>query len=213
MLELLFVEALVVRLFGADPFHSQVLHDRVVQRLIAEFLADLNHAGNLMRLAFAHKVGYGRGEHQNLHRGHAAFLVNAPEQALGHDAFEGFRERGANLVLLLRGKDVDHAVHGFGGALGVQRAEHQVAGAGRGQGQFYRLQVAHFAHQDDVRVFAQGAAQGGRKRLGVNADFPVVHEAVFALMHELDRIFDRDDVIAAVLVAVIDHGRQRRGFA
>ena len=46
---------------------------------------------------------------------------------------------------------------------GVQRAEHQVARFGRGHGQADGFQVAHFAHQDGVRVFAQGGLQGREK--------------------------------------------------
>ena len=42
-------------------------------------------------------------------------------------------------------------------------------GAGGHQRQFDGFQVAQFADQDDVRVFAQRAAQGGGKRLGVDA--------------------------------------------
>ena len=41
----------------------------------------------------------------------------------------------------------------------------------------------------------------------------MVHQAVFALVHEFDRIFDRDDVVLPVLIRVIDHRGQRGGFA
>ncbi len=41
---------------------------------------------------------------------------------------------------------------------GVQRAEHDVARFGRGDGRFDRFQVAHFADQDHVRVLPQRAA-------------------------------------------------------
>src|SRR6266550_2161042 len=64
--EFLFVDRLVISLFRRDAFHSHVLENRVVQRLIAELLADLDHAGDLMGLAFAHKIGDGGGKHQNL---------------------------------------------------------------------------------------------------------------------------------------------------
>ena len=58
--------------------------------------------------------------------------------------------------------------------LGVQRAEHQVAGFGGGQRQADGFQIAHFADQDDVRIFAQRASAGrwrttacaGRPRAG-----------------------------------------------
>ena len=72
----------------------------------------------------------------------------------------GGRKLGADLLLLVGGKDVDDAVDRPLGAGGVQRAEHQVAGFGRGDGRLDRLQVAHFADQNHVRVLAQGAAEG-----------------------------------------------------
>ena len=65
--------------------------------------------------------------------------------------------------MLVRRKDVNDAVHRFGGALRMQRAEDQVAGGCRGDGQFDGFQVAHFADENDVRVFAQRAAQSRRK--------------------------------------------------
>ena len=51
-----------------------------------EFLADLNHAGNLVCLAFTHEVGHGGGEHENLQRRTTAFLVHAFEKILCDDA-------------------------------------------------------------------------------------------------------------------------------
>src|ERR1051325_2006376 len=90
MLEFLLVEALVVGLFGGNPLHAQVLHDRVVKRLVAQLFAHLNHARDLMGFALAHEVRNSGGEHENLHRRDAPLLVNALEQALGDDAFERF---------------------------------------------------------------------------------------------------------------------------
>ncbi len=56
-------------------------------------------------------------------------------------------------------------VDGGGSGVGVQRAEDQVAGLGGLDGDRDRLQVAHLAHQDDVRVLAQRRAQGAPKPL------------------------------------------------
>ena len=96
---------------------------------------------------------------------------------------------------------------------GVQRAEDEVAGGGRGQRQLDRFQIAHFADENDVRIFAQRAAQGGGERARVHADFAMLHQAILAAMHELDRILDRDDVIVPVQIGVIDHRRERGRFA
>ena len=45
--------------------------------------------------------------------------------------------------------------------------------------------------------------------VGVDADLALGDDAVLVRVHELDRILDRDDVAERVLVAVVDHRRQR----
>ena len=74
----------------------------------------------------------------------------------------------------------------FRGAGGVQRAEHEMPRGGGGQGEFDGLQIAHFTDEDDVRVFAQRAAQGGGERLRMHAYLAVVDERLLAFVDELD---------------------------
>ncbi len=138
------------------------------------FLPDLDHARDLVRLAFADEVGDRHVDDQNFQRGDAACFVDALEEVLRDHALERFGKGGADLVLLIGGKHVDDTVDGFGGAGGMQRAEDEVAGGGRGQRQFDRFQVAHFADENDVGIFAQRAAQGGGERAGVDADFAML---------------------------------------
>ena len=73
--------------------------------------------------------------------------------------------------------------------------------------------IAHFADENDVRIFAQRAAQRGGEGLRVHADFAVIDQRLLAAMHKLDRILDRDDVILAMQIRVIDHRRERGRFA
>ena len=73
--------------------------------------------------------------------------------------------------------------------------------------------IAHFTHEDDVRVLAQRAAQRRGERLRVDAHFAVVHETLLAAMHKFDRVLHGDDMVAPVEIGKIDHGRQRGGFA
>ena len=68
-------------------------------------------------------------------------------------------ELQADLLLLVRRKHRDDAVDGFGRVERVQRREDQVAGLGGVQRRLDRLDVAHFADEDDVGVLAQRAAQ------------------------------------------------------
>ena len=95
----------------------------------------------------------------------------------------------------------------------MQGAEGQVAGFGDAQRRFDGLQVAHFADQHHVRVFAQGGAQGVGERLGVGMHLALVHQAILVRVDEFDRVLDGDDVLVAVAVDLVDHGRQRGGFA
>ena len=95
----------------------------------------------------------------------------------------------------------------------MQRAENKVTGGGRGEGELDRFEIAHFSDEQDVRIFTQRAAQRGGEGACVHADFAMLHEAVLAAMHELDRVFDRDDVIVPLKIRVIHHRRERGGFA
>jgi hypothetical protein len=47
----------------------------------------------------------------------------------------------------------------------------------------------------------------------VRAELALVDEALLRLVHELDRILDREDVAVLVRVHVIDHRRERRRLA
>ena len=78
------------------------------------------------------------------------------------------RELDADLPLLVRREHRDDAVDGLGGVERVQRREHEVAGLGREQRRLDRLEVAHFADQDDVGVLPQRAAQRVGERLRVD---------------------------------------------
>ena len=59
----------------------------------------------------------------------------------------------------MRREDGDDAVDRLGRVERVQRGQDEVSGLGRQQRGFNRLEVAHLADEDDVRILAQGAAQ------------------------------------------------------
>src|SRR3546814_9875448 len=74
-------------------------------------------------------------------------------EALGEDAVDG----GGEQVVL--DPHVEHAGDAAGGVVGVQGAEHLVAGKRGLDGDARGFQVAHLADPDDVRVLAHDAAQ------------------------------------------------------
>ena len=98
-------------------------------------------------------------------------------------------------------------------AVGVQRAHDQNAHLGGGHRDAHGLEVAQLAHQDDVRILAQGRVQRGGEARAVHADLALADEAALALVHELDRILDREDVALHAAVDVIDHRRERGRLA
>src|SRR5690606_38968453 len=75
------------------------------------------------------------------------------------------------------------------------------------------LEVAHLADKYDVGIFAKRRAQRLLEALRVRADLALVDEAALVLVHELDWIFDRDDVVGALLVDDVDQRGERRRLA
>jgi hypothetical protein len=132
---------------------------------------------------------------------------------LRNNALKGFGKGSANLVLLISGENVDNSIDRFRCAGSVECPENQVAGGRGGQRQFDRFEIAHFTYEEDVRIFAQGAAQGRPEGTSMHPDFSVLNETILAAMHELNRVLDGDDVIVPLQVRVIHHRRQGGGFA
>jgi hypothetical protein len=77
----------------------------------------------------------------------------------------------------------------------------------------HRFVVAQFADQDHVGIFTQGGVQRFGERRTVSADFALAHQAVLALVHELDRIFDGQNVAFAAQIHIVDHRRERGRLA
>src|SRR5690606_617167 len=148
---------------------------------------------NAEDLVLTDEIGDARGDDEGLEPGDAA-AADAGEQLLGENADDRRGELRANLVLLVAGEDVDDAVDRAGGATGVERAEHDVARFGGGDGGLDRFQVAHFADEDHVRVLPERAADRLREGGDVDADFALVDRRLLVVVVELDGVFDRDDV-------------------
>ena len=95
----------------------------------------------------------------------------------------------------------------------MQRAEDEVAGLGGGQRRRDRLEVAHLAEQDHVGVLTERAAESVGEARCVLADLALVDDAPLVVVQELDRILDRDDVIGARAVDLVDDRGERRRLA
>src|SRR5690606_26123404 len=124
-------------------------------------------------------------------------------QPLGQDAVDG----GGEQVVL--DAHVQQAGDAAGGDVGVQRAQHQVAGQRGLDGDARGLEVAHFADHDDVRILAHDAAQ----RVGeVQPDLRPGLDLVDALDLVFDRVLDGDDLDVR-RVEPAQRGVQRGGLA
>ncbi|MNV29859.1 hypothetical protein D3C71_1211050 [compost metagenome] len=88
-----------------------------------------------------------------------------------------------------------------------------MAGFGGGQRQAYGFQIAHLPHQNHVRVLPQRRAQGRGEAAGIAVDLTLVDQALARLVDKLDRVFNGEDVVMAMVIEVVDHRRQRGGFA
>ena len=147
------------------------LDEVAVEGLHAPLAAGLDVGGDAEGLVVAYEGADGGGGDHDLEGGDAAGAVLAGHEGLGDDGDEGGGELGPDLLLLVGGEGVDDAVDGAGGAGGVEGGEDEVAGFGGGDGRLHGLEVAHFADEDDVRVLAEGAAEGLREGGDVDADF------------------------------------------
>ena len=114
---------------------------------------------------------------------------------------------------LLTGESVPVRKTAREGVGAMERAEDEMAGLGRLDGSQHRLAVAHFADQDAVGILANDDAEGVFEVRNVETDFALGDDASLAVESELDRVFDADDVEAAMLVDVFDHGGERRALA
>ncbi len=65
--------------------------------------------------------------------------------------------------------------------------------------------AAELAHEDDVGVFADRVLHPDLEVLDVGADLPLVDQALVLGEHELDRVFEREDVFAVGAVDVVEH--------
>src|SRR5690606_1942298 len=198
---------------------DQARLDEVGQRLV-----EGDHAvgvqalrDGVLDLAGAHRVldhlPHPLGVDHDLEPRDHALAVGARDQPLRDHAAQHRGQAEARLHLLVGGEHRDDAVDGLGGVHRVQGGEDQMPGLRRCDGDLGGLDVAHLADQDDVRVLAQGGAQGAGERLGVEPDLALVDDRALVAERVLDRVLDRDDVAGLPLVDVVHHGGQRGRLA
>ena len=94
----------------------------------------------------------------------------------------------------------------------MQGAEDQVARLGGSDGRLDGVLVAHLTDENDVRVLTKAGAQTVGEAAGVLAHLALVDGAQVRLVNIFHRVLERDDVGLAVVVYIIKHRREARGF-
>ena len=158
-----------------------------VAALAAAVAADRRHQ-------LVHRVGLGGIDAEDGERvaqlgavdrlGPGAGGAQPADEALGDDQLDG---RGHEEGLHAH---VDQARVGAGGVVGVDGAEHEVAGERGADGDLRRVEVADLADHDDVGILPEHVAQGaGEGQADLRAHLHLVDAGHLVL----DRVLDRDD--------------------
>ncbi len=211
--EAIFVDGFHVGFFWGDHAFTEFCPDRFVHELHAFALTAGDDVVEFLGGTFANDGGDGGGGEHDFVDGGPAGFVDAFAQELSDDATERGREHGADLGLLVRRENVDDPVDGFAGVVGVERAENEQASFGSGEGERDRLEVAHFADEDDVGVLAEGGAEAGGEGGRLDRDLALGDDRLLVAVDELDGLLDGDDVAAEIRIDVVEQRRERRGFS
>src|SRR5437899_2321012 len=124
----------------ADSFNGSYdsskifVYQGTVQRNHPVFCPGLDVRLDTEGLIVANERGDGRRIDHDLKDRDTAGLVNARDQQLRDDRLHDRGELDADLLLLIGGKGIHHAVNRFGRACSVERPENQVPGFRRGNG-------------------------------------------------------------------------------
>ncbi len=172
------------------------------------------HGGVQLRdLTLADHVRDGRSVDQYLGRDGSTALLSERQQRLADDPLQRVAQLSADLLLLVRRKHIDDAVDALRRSLRVQSGKDEVTGLRSRQRGLNRLRIAKLADQDDVGVLSQDPPQRFCEGAGVAADLALVDQRALALVVELDRVFDGDDVRGDQFVHDVDHRREGRRLA
>ncbi len=188
--------------------------ERLIEGLHAVLrLPGLHHAVDLVHLVLADEVADGGVGNEDLHRERPPLAGGAGQERLAENALEHEGQLHPYLALLMGREDVDDAVDRLRGGVGVQGGEGQVAGLGDAQRRLDGLEVAHLADQHDIGVLTQAGPQGVGEAMGVGVELALVDDALLVAVEILDRVLDRDDVLGALTVHLVQHGGERRRLA
>src|SRR5687767_4416633 len=201
------------RLLVRNRASLEQIVQRLVERLHTEAVRlrhDLLDRGDF---AAEDKVGDERRVEHDLHGRNPPLYALSRHQPLRDHGPDVERQVHEELLATVVGEEVYDAVEGLVRAVGVQRGEHEVTGLGELDAVFHGVAVADFADQDHIGRLPQRVLERHVPALGVDTHLALRHHAVAMRVYVLDRVLDRDYVTAGLLVAVVDHRRERGRLA
>jgi hypothetical protein len=157
-----------------------------------------------MKLVFADHVAHGAVGDEQLAGQHAPAAVGRRQQILGDDPLQRIGQLHDDLPLRVAFEHADDPLQRVRDVGRVHGGQHEVARFRRRQRRGHGLMIAHFAHHDHVRVLPQHVDQGAIEGAHVGQHFLLHDDGPFVLMHKFDRVFDGDDLAAALAVDEID---------
>ena len=116
-----------------------------------------------MILAFSYQAAHTAGCLQNFDDRITAAATSRRNQLLSHDRQQRQRQLLPYLGLIALRKGVENSGHGLRGVVGVKCRKHQMAGFRGCKNGCDGLGIAHFPHQNHIRILAQDAAQTNRR--------------------------------------------------
>jgi len=179
----------------------------------AVFGAGFKKGDDFEEVAIANKVFYRVGGHEHLAFGDAHLEVFAEMEALGDDGDEAISELSGDAALDFGGERADDALESFGASGGVHSGENEVTRLRCAQSEPHCFGVPHFAHHEDVGIFAERIEECLFEAWGVAADFALADVAFLRAESVFDRTFDSDNMARLGAVDFLEQGGESGGFS
>lgn len=192
---------------SADFFGKRLLHSPH-----PDVGTGLDEGFYLVRFAFLDAVPNRRVGEKYL-GGDRSAAVRSWYELLGTDAHKNRGELDTHLLLLVGREDVDDSVDGLRRILSMERGKNEVSCFRCRDGGRDRFEVAHFADENDVGILAEHPLERLGEALRVDADLPLVDDALVRDVNVLDRVFDGDDVLSARGIDHLEYCGKRGAFS
>ena len=112
-------------------------------------------------------------------------------------------------LMLFRREEIHDPLKGARRIDRVERAEHKVAGLGRGCCGFHCFTVPHLADQNDVGALPDAVFQREVKVRSITPNLSLIDNALLVLVNVFNGIFQGNDVLVFGLIQMLDHRSQR----